>query len=182
MKKKYLLALLILVFVVTGCNGMMNTPTKRTEEYLGKFQTHDKEVISELQDVINKDTALKNDDHRKKYGDLMKKQYQNLSYKIKDETVNGDSATVTVEIEVFDYYTAMDKATRYISEHQEEFQKEDKTLDDIKVMTYKLEQMEKSKDKVKYTIEFHLTKKDDKWTLNDIPNATLQKIQGMYQV
>ena len=38
---------------------------------------------------------------------LLKKQYQNLSYKIKEETEDGDNATVEVEIEVYDYITRL---------------------------------------------------------------------------
>lgn len=181
MKKKYVTILLLLILFLTGCNDMMNTPTKRVEEYLGKYQTHDKEVLTQLNNVVTKDETLKTDEHRKKYTELMKKQYQNLSYKIKDETINGESATVTVEIEVFDYYSASYKATKYIGSHQEEFTKDNKT-DEIKVMTYKLDQMMRTMDKVKYTVEFNLTKKENKWTMDNVSSATKEKIQGMYRV
>ena len=86
MMKKLLLSLFALLFVVTGCSfsDMMNTPTKRVEEFLGKYQTMDSEVLRQLDDTINKDTTM-SEDTKKDYKDVMKKQYQNLMYKIKDE-------------------------------------------------------------------------------------------------
>ena len=40
------------------------------------------------------------DNQKKDYKELMKKQYQNLTYTIKDEEVDGNNAIVKVEIEV----------------------------------------------------------------------------------
>lgn len=123
--KKILVAILgVLLF--TGCTDMMNTPTKRVEEFLGKYQTMDSEVLKQLDEVIEKEETMTKD-QRKEYRDLIKKQYQNLSYKIKDETVNGDEATVEVEIEVFDYQKAISDAEKYLDEHKDEFKKETKT-------------------------------------------------------
>ena len=50
---------------------------------------------------------------KEKYKDLLEKQYQNLSYKIKDEEIEKDTATVVVEIEVLDYKTAINKVKEY---------------------------------------------------------------------
>ena len=51
MKKKILMLAVSLV-LLTGCNDMMNTPTKRVEEYLGKYQILDSTVLTELDDVV----------------------------------------------------------------------------------------------------------------------------------
>ncbi len=110
----------------------------------------------------------------------MKKQYQNLSYKIKDETVDGDHASIVVELEVFDYRKAMEEADKHLKENSKDYQKEDGTTDDEKFMDYKIEQMRNVKDKVTYTITFTLTKKDDTWTLDDITDIDRQKIHGIY--
>ena len=120
MMKKLLLSLFALLFVVTGCSfsDMMNTPTKRVEEFLGKYQTMDSEVLRQLDDTINKDTTM-SEDTKKDYKDVMKKQYQNLMYKIKDETVDGDHATVQVEIEVFDFDKASQAADAYLDLHRD---------------------------------------------------------------
>ena len=99
MKKVFVL--LISVFIITGCNDMMNTPTRRVEEYLGKYQILDSSVLTELDNVV--DNSDYSDDYKEEYKELMIKQYQNLSYKIKNEQTDGDTASVIVELEVFDY-------------------------------------------------------------------------------
>ena len=111
MKKKILMLAAALV-LLTGCNDMMNTPTKRVEEYLGKYQILDSTVLTELDNVV--DNSNYSDEYKEEYKELMIKQYQNLSYKIKNEQTDGDNSTVIVEIEVFDYNNALSEASDYI--------------------------------------------------------------------
>jgi hypothetical protein len=40
--------------------------------------------------------------------------------------------------------------------------------------------MEKSTDTVTYTIYINLTKEDDSWVIDDLDDATLKKIHGIY--
>lgn len=168
------------LFLVVGCGNMMNTPTKKVEEFLSKYQTQDKDVLDQLDDVI-KDAGTMIEDQKKDYRDLMKKQYQNLSYKIKDETEDGDNATVQVEIEVYDYGKAINKSETYLTTNREEFlDEEKKEIDSKKFLDYKIKQMKDVKDKVKYTINFTLTKIDDKWKLDDISDIDRQKLHGLY--
>ncbi|MDD6224264.1 MAG: hypothetical protein PUB18_04605 [bacterium] len=173
-------ALLIAIIFIAGCGNMMNTPTKKVEEFLSKYQTMDEKVLSQLDDVM-KSAGTMTSDQKNKYRDLMKKQYQNLSYKIKDETEDGDTATVEVEIEVYDYATSITESETYLVTNRDEFvDKETQIVNDEKYMDYKLEQLAKVKDKVTYTINFTLTKEDDKWKLDDITEIDRQKIHGLY--
>ena len=74
--KKLLLGITVL-FLIVGCGNMMNTPTKKVEEFLSKYQTQDEKVLTQLDEVIESaGTMTKN--QKEKYRDLMKKQYQNL--------------------------------------------------------------------------------------------------------
>lgn len=52
--------------------------------------------------------------------------------------------------------------------------------DDTKFMDYKLSLMEKVTDKVKYTIEFTLTKVNDEWQLDALSNSDIEKLHGIY--
>ena len=177
---KKLALLFMSIFLLTGCTSLMNTPTDKVEEYLDKYKTVDNEIVDQLEKVVD-EVGTMNRDNKDKYKELMKKQYQNLSYKIKDETIDGDKATVETEIEVYDYKTSMDTSDRYLSEHNDEFLKEDRTVDNDKFMTYKLEALEKVKDKVTYTINFSLTKdKDGKWKLDEISDTDRLKLHGLY--
>ena len=100
---KKILLLISAIFLLAGCESVMNNPTKRVEVFLNKYQTMDSEVLSQLDDTLNNDNTLTTT-QKKSYKDIMKKQYQNLTYKIKDETIDGDNANIEVEIEVFDFY------------------------------------------------------------------------------
>ena len=92
----------------------------------------------------------------------------------------GDNATVKVEIEVYDFNKAMKKADDYLNEHQDEFMNEENNIDNVKFMDYRIKEMKNTNEKVKYTIDFTLTKKDNKWQLDDIDEITRQKIHGIY--
>ncbi len=176
--KKFLLIIMTL-FLLVGCETVMNNPTKRVETFLNKYQTMDSEVLKQLDETLSNDVNL-TESQKKDYKDLMKKQYQNLTYTIKDEEVNGDKATVKVEIEVYDFNKAMTKADDYLSENQDEFTDENNNIDNEKFMDYKIKEMKNANDKVKYTIDFTLTKNNNKWQLDDIDEITRQKIHGIY--
>lgn len=205
--KKILIYLSLFILLITGCTNNMNTPTKKVEEFLGKYQSMDSEVLTQLDDIVSTDTTM-TDDEKKDYRSLMEKQYQNLSYKIKDEEIDGDNATVLVEIEVFDYATSINKSRKYYDEHPDEFKDDDKatinddnkdddTLGDktsdaidsakdkieesSKYIEYKIKQMMNVTDKVKYEITFHLTKVNDTWKVDDISDMDRQKIHGLYE-
>lgn len=177
MKKIIIIVLGILLF--TGCDDVMNTPTKRVEEFLGKYQTMDSEVINDLESVLD-DNPYLNDESKKEYEKALKRQYQNLSYKVKDEIFNGSNATVEVEIEVYNYKKVNDDGDSYVLEQQDEFLNEDGTLNEEKATAYKIEQMNKTSEKVKYTITFSCTKEGNTWKLDPITETTRQKIHGLY--
>ena len=178
--KKIVLTVVFLLLLVCGCESMMNTPTKRVEEFLNKYQRQDSEVLTQLDEVITDGDFDFTDNQMNSYKELMKNQYKNLTYTIKEEMIDGDNATVTVEIEVFDYNKAMNEAENYYISNPDEFKTEAGELDNSKYMDYRIERLKKVKDKVKYTLNLTLTKADDKWILNDISQADRQKIHGLY--
>lgn len=57
---------------------------------------------------------------------------------------------------------------------------ENNDYDDDKFMDYKISEMEKVKDTVKYTIEFTLTKVNDEWQLDALSNSDIEKLHGIY--
>ena len=180
MKKKFILFFpFLFLFVLTGCDDMMNTPTKRVEEHLSKYQMMDKDVLKDLDRVVEKEDA--SDKYKKEYKALMEKQYQNLSYKIKDEENNGDTAEVEVEIEVFDYQSALDDAEEYISNHEEEFEEEEGKTREEKIEEFKIKRLKATTDKAYYTIDFHLEKEDKKWKIEKVDESTIEKIHGLYE-
>ena len=112
--KKMLIAFIMVLFL-TGCNNdLMNTPTKRVETMLNNYVTLDEAVVDDLDNTLLEETVMTND-QKSRYKDILKRQYQNLSYEIKDEIIDGDTATVEVEIEVYDYRKIIDAADDYLN-------------------------------------------------------------------
>ena len=202
MKKKIIIFLSLLVMFMTGCGNNSMTPTAKVEEFLGRYQSMDSEVLTQLDNVISNDTSM-NDTQKKDYKTLMEKQYQNLSYKIKDEEIDGDEAEVLVEIEVYDYANSIVESREYYTEHRDEFDDEKigndgadtdndgkdeegeivgGALDTISsFITYKIKQLMDVTDKAKYEITFHLTKEDGEWVIEDLTDVDRQKIHGLFE-
>ena len=189
----------ILLFLA-GCGNMANTPTQKVEEFLDKYQTMDEDVTTQLKQVLSDDKTM-NDEQKDKYRALMEKQYQNLSYKIENEDINGDRATVDVEVEVLDYATTINKSKKYYEEHKDEIEKENQedkkdndnmvedAVDDAETavkessayINYKLKELESVNDTTTYTITFYLNKENGDWKLQDISDSDRQKLHGLYE-
>lgn len=171
---KKLICLISLLLFVTGCGKNMNTPIDEVEKFLGKYQSMESEVLAQLDSTISNDNSM-SDEQKKDYRTLMEKQYQNLSYKIKDESINDIDGEVIVEIEVLNYINSINESRKYYSNHLDEFVDEDFT-------DYKIKQLKDVNDKVKYEIVFHLMKKGNKWVIEDISDNDVKKIHGLYDI
>ena len=165
MKKKLLL--LIVPLLLFACT-MSNTPTSRVEELFMKYLRVDNDISNGIDTVLNEQNLT--DAHRERYRKLLESQYKNLSYNIKDEIIDGNNATVIVEIEVIDYKNSINDLTFDSNLYTKE------SFDETK-----LDRLENTNDKVTYTLELTLTKDDEgTWKLNALTNEQIKKIQGMY--
>lgn len=172
---KKLFYILLSVFVLTGCGSMNNTPTKKVEALLSKYQSNDSKVMSDLDNVLLMDSNF-TDDERNDYKEFMKKHYQDLTYKIKNESIDGDSATVEVEITVRNYSNAINEANNYRLNNASEFN-ESNTF-----ATYRLGKLKEVTDTETYTIVFSLTKTDEEWQVNPLSSDDEDKLNGLYGV
>lgn len=179
---KKVLGILGIALVMTGCSltDMDNTPTKQVEAYLNDYQTLNSNVLSELDSLVNQEEAF-DEDQKTTYRDIMKKHYQDLTYMVKEETVNGDKATVEVEIEVNDYTKALKSAESYKTTNESEFYDDEGAFDEGMFNDYKLGLLKDNKERVKYTIYFSLTKSNGEWTLDDLTETEQEKILGIYE-
>lgn len=204
--KRFLLyfSCIMAIVLLSGCS-MDNTPTGKVENFLDNYKNHDDNVIEQLGDMVNMD-GLMDEAQKSTYTDIMKKQYEDLSYEIKNEVIDGDTATVTAEIEVYDFYRVNQDAEAYYNSNPGEFSDDNGTSDgglvgdvvegaedaaddtagamtsDQKYVEYRLGKLKEAEDRVTYTIDFTLTKNDEEvWTLNEIDDMTRQKIHGLYE-
>ena len=179
---KKIIVFLTSLLLLTGCgnNKLLNTPTKKVEMFFGNYQSLDQDVIDQLNDVANNEISF-TDDQKETYVELMKKHYQALKYEIKDEVVDGDTATVTVEIEVMDYSKILSEANEYLENNKQEFNDENGNYDETLFNEYRLNKLKDAEETVKYTIDMTLTKIDGEWVLDDVSNDVNDKIQGIYE-
>lgn len=177
MKNKILVfSLLLFSIILFGCE-FNNTPTKKVESLLMKYQNNSESVSKELDDYVKSEQI--DSAYQEKYKEVFLKQYQDLKYEIKDEKIDGDNAEVTTQIEVYDYYKTQTAVSTYISNHQEEFNTNG-IFDNNKVLEYKIKELTNTKDKVTYTIVFNLRKVNDTWTIDTLTEEELEKIHGTY--
>lgn len=168
MKKKLVLFAIPLLMLLVACT-MSNTPTSKVEDLFTKYQTLDEDIDSGIESVLEEQNLSST--RKERYRAILENQYKNLTYQIKDEIIDGDTATVIAEIEVLDLKRSIDDlvydSTIYTT--KDEYDEE------------KLNRLEQAKDKVKYTLELTLTKDDnEEWMLNALTNEEIKKIQGMY--
>ena len=167
MKKKMLFLVIPLLFLV-ACT-MSNTPTSKVEELFTKYQTLDTDIDNGISSVLEEQNL--SESQKERYRKILENQYRNLTYQIKDELIDGNTATVTVEIEVIDLKRTINDLVFDSSIYTKETYDEEK-----------LNRLEQAKDKVKYTLDLTVTKVEngDEWKLNALTNEEIKKIQGMY--
>ena len=167
---KKIIFIFIFLIILVGCS-LSNTPTSKVEELLMKYQTLDKDIKDNINEVVDEENLT--NDQKERYRSLIEKQYKNLVYEVKEEKYDGDNATVTVEIEVYDYKKAINNIANYY------INQENYTLEEYN--NEKLKALESINEKVIYTIDFEVTKdSNNNWKLFNLDNETIKKILGMY--
>lgn len=163
--KKIFLACLFTVFILTGCD-LGNTPTSKVEDLLSKYQMLDKSISTHYSQLTENEVI--DEDLQKDYQKLIKKQYQNLSYEIKEEKIDGNHATVEAQIKVTDY--------------QKAFSNYDKNADTSGTYYEQIaEDLSKEKEKIVYTINFELNKNDKgEWEVEPLDSDIKDKLLGIY--
>ena len=176
--KKILWAILI-IFCLTGCNNLMNTPTKKVEYLLSKYQNNDEEVLKQLDETLLTDAIL-TPEQKERYKNIMKRQYKDLTYTVKNEAIDGKTAVVEVEIEVYDYAKAITDTEDKLINNADLYTDSTGEVNTITYNDDKLTALENVNDRVKYTINFTLSKDDDEWIVDDLTETERMKIHGLY--
>lgn len=168
------------IILLTGCATLdiNNTPTKKVEEYLNKFQILDEDVLNELDDVIETKTKL-DSKNKDEYREIIKKQYKDMQYSIKEEVIDGDEASVIAQIIVKDFTKIINDAEIYKRENIKEFYEEEIYNDNL-FKSYLIDKLKDAKDKVTYSLEFTLHKENNKWVLDPITEENEDKLLGIY--
>lgn len=178
---KKLIGIVLSLLLIAGCGCMKEMTAKESvEEYLERYRTQDESVLKALDEYIALESEI-TDTHKEKYRNALIKQYKNIKYKINNESYDGDEATISVTVTVFDLYRAQMEANQYLNDHPEEFYDENNVYDKDLFMSYKLDVMNKYTDTVEYNIDFHVKKNSkDKWEVEPLSTEDLEKLHGIY--
>lgn len=170
--------ILILLCLFLGCGCSTNKASDAAIEYINKYKNHKEEVMISLKELIKNEDIT--EEQSNIYTLIMKKQYDDLTYKVIEEIYNGDKATVKLEISVYDYLKSKEDAKIYMEEHKEEFYLSDNTFNEIKYQNLQLKYMEEETKRIKYTLELETFYEKDKWLLEIPDYKIIQKIHGIY--
>lgn len=176
---KKILWIILGVICLTGCNNLMNTPTKKVEMLLSKYQQNDEEVLKQLDSTLLSDTILSSE-QKERYKNIMKKQYKDLTYTIKDESIDGKTAVVEVEIEVYDYSKAITDTENDLLNNADNYKDDTGDINTITFNDSKLDALENVNTRTKYTLNFTLSKIDEEWIVDDLTETERMKIHGLY--
>ncbi len=156
---------------------MSNTPRGKVESFLNNYISMSDSVIADLESKVNVEKLSNN--NKSIYRDVLTRQYKDLKYEIKDESINGDTAIVKAKITVYDLFKVEKDSLNYANENQKEFLVDGSYNEDV-FNEYRLNEMMKTNDTVSYEIDFYLNKKDNEWILQEPDRITLEKIHGLY--
>lgn len=165
-----LIAVVVVIAVLLLKKNTANTPIDMTKAYMDRFKNLDSEVVSKISYPYSDNLS---DSQKKKYEEIIKSQYLSLNYEIVDENIGEIDAIVRVQFSVLDYASSYDRATSYLSLYE-------KDKSEKEVIDYKISEMENTKEKIEYTIEFAYYNLDGEWHMSDLSPADLRKIAGTF--
>lgn len=179
MKKKFYLLLIILFgSLLCGCGKNM-TAKEAVRDYLEMYVTLDSEVVKQIDEFVSEEDL--NEEQKKLYKEILKKEYSTLSYEIKDETYDGDRAYVDVNINVIALAKVQNETSKYLEENREEFNDENGKYDKNKYLIYKLSKMKEAAETINYEIEVKVDKIGNEWKVVQLSNEDLEKLHGIYE-
>ena len=175
--KKFIVLFTVLVFV-SGCTKEKTAP-QVVSNYLNEFQLLTKNISDEIESSLNNEKEY-NAEHKKIYKEILTRQYKDLKYDIFKEEYDDDKALIYVNVNVYDLKKAEDDAVLYLSDHLSEFYNKNNVFDNDKYLSYKLNLMLNTSNRIDYEIIFYLEKKSSKWILLQPTDNDLEKIHGIY--
>lgn len=170
---------MILTVILIGFSGcfLNESPSSKVEILMNRYIKNDQEIMDELDMYLSEQNLTETQMNR--YKEIIKNEYSTIDYRIKDERIDGNNATVEMSLKVKDLFGASKRASEYLIHNAAEFYT-DGRYDESKFKDYKLKVMEETDDTIEYTVTIALVNEDGIWTIRDIDEDTLEKIHGIY--
>lgn len=170
--RKITIAVLMASMVLAlGACGRSNTPTAVVEKQMQ--QVKEEQMKTELSSLVSDKNVAKK--YQKEYKELVEK-IQDFDYEVKDEKVDGDAATVKVQITTYNFRTAYKEMYQQVVKDANSGKLTSKTdLNDyIYKMMFKKMNALKKKD-YKKTVSIQCTKNEDgDWETDVDTNSDLK--------
>lgn len=169
--------LVVLSFALFACS-LIDKPSSKVELFLNNYNNLSEEVLLDIEkSALNENL---NESVREVYKNVLSKQFENMKYEIKDESVDGNSAIVTVNVNVYDLHKIEKESYDYMKSNLSEFSDNDGVFSNDLFNTYRVNRLIGAEDRIDYEIKFYLDKKDDEWVLRTPDKTVLEKINGLY--
>ena len=174
--KKIIALFVVSILLLTGCGT--NTPKSKVEAYLNRYSSLSDDVKTDLETRVSSESL--SIENQKIYKDVLTRQYENLKYEIKDESIDGDRATVKVKLTVYDLYKMDKDSINYMNNNANEFYDDANQFSEELFNKYRINSMLTTNETVNYEVEFYLNKVNGEWIVETPDRTTLEKIHGMY--
>ena len=180
MKKKIYLpiALIMLILIFTFINYSIKSPSKVVDTYFQNIKSGTSNVIT--LSMFSSIDSLSSDSDTKKVTDSLINSLSKLDIEVLDESITGDSATVTVEAKGLSLYTTLNEV--YDSLKAEEFLKKLQAMTEDESETYftslLLENISNSQIEER-TVNLNLTKVNGKWQLDETDESLQEVLWGI---
>ena len=174
--KRILAFLIVCILLLSGCGT--NTPKSKVEAYLNRYSSLSDDVKTDLETRVAAESL--SFENQKVYKDVLTRSYENLKYEVKDESIDGDKATVKVKLTVYDLYKVDKDAVNYMNSYPNEFYDESNQFSEELFNKYRINKMLSTTEMVNYEVDFYLNKVNGEWIVESPDRITLEKIHGMY--
>ena len=174
---KKLIVLFITVLLLSACT-LSNTPSGKVKAFLNNYNKLSDSVKADLETKVEAENL--SEENKKIYLDVLTRQYEHLKYDIKDESIDGDKATVRVKLTVYDLYKVDKDALNYANSNSNEFMDETGVYSDNVFNKYRLNEMLKTDETVTYEVDFFLNQENGEWIIESPDRIALEKIHGLY--
>ena len=114
----YLFALVMTVLLLSACS-LSNTPSGKVEAFLNEYTSISDSVKADMETKVESENL--SEENKKVYLDVLTRQYKNLKYSIKDESIDGNKATVKAKVTVYDLYKVDKDSVNYMNNNSTEF-------------------------------------------------------------
>ena len=111
--------MIVCLLMVVGCSCSNDKAADAVEAYLNDYKGLNDQVLDDIDELVENENLT--DEGKEIYREVLKRQYRDLVYTIENEDYDGDTADVTVKITVYDLYKVQKDASKYLSEHPDEF-------------------------------------------------------------